>query len=320
MLFLVDALPQKPTKEELEFIPQVVDFFESKELFHPCEALIVKGYVNIINNLAVDESSWEVYLPIVRRMITLLRVNGDHRSNEIVPGVHVFNHLSFPGYEASNVIFLKYPNLAVQRLQLSGLCSLHAPAVLHFYLSSMRYQQREKMLNIVGFVRDSFSKAELKKHIFENEGGNSVRLLRRLLGLADSCVVNCHISDIVSHYDRYGPALVSQFQVHDDFCSLEQFFHYGSPTGECKGRYHAMVLAGYRKDKNGNIYYLLQNWWKEKQFVEVSPAYLQECGVLVYFVTVAVEPLDDSCPSIDGSFSFYESEAVDLPESYCPEW
>jgi hypothetical protein len=35
-----------------------------------------------------------------------------------------------------------------------------------------------------------------------------------------------------------------------------------------------MVLVGVRIDDAGKVYYLLQNWWPGKQFVELSREYL----------------------------------------------
>ena len=58
--------------------------------------------------------------------------------------------------------------------------------------------------------------------------------------------------------------------------------HHAKPSGKFKGA-HAMVMVGARRDDSGQ-YFLLQNWWKEKQFVEVSEAYLQHCSATVFFV------------------------------------
>jgi hypothetical protein len=47
---------------------------------------------------------------------------------------------------------------------------------------------------------------------------------------------------------------------------------------------HAMVLLGYRQDKDGSVYWLLQNSWAgPMQVIEVSTAYLQASGAFLYF-------------------------------------
>ena len=45
-----------------------------------------------------------------------------------------------------------------------------------------------------------------------------------------------------------------------------------------------MVLIGARTDASGKRWFLLQNWWKEKQFVEVSEDYMGYCKPQTYFV------------------------------------
>jgi hypothetical protein len=52
--------------------------------------------------------------------------------------------------------------------------------------------------------------------------------------------------------------------------------------------FHAMVLIGMRKTKTGQYYFLLQNWWESKPFVEVSSEYIAYCGGIVSFVAPAV--------------------------------
>jgi hypothetical protein len=50
-----------------------------------------------------------------------------------------------------------------------------------------------------------------------------------------------------------------------------------------------MVMIGDRVAVDtGKTFFLLQNWWKTKQFVEVDEDYyLKSCGAAVYFVETA---------------------------------
>ena len=47
--------------------------------------------------------------------------------------------------------------------------------------------------------------------------------------------------------------------------------HEDLPTGNAEG--HALVLVGIRKDQNNQTFFLLQNFWEGKQFVEVRQGY-----------------------------------------------
>ena len=46
-----------------------------------------------------------------------------------------------------------------------------------------------------------------------------------------------------------------------------------------------MVLVGMRKTRVGEYYFLLQNWWRDRYFIEVSYEYFAACEPDITFVT-----------------------------------
>ncbi len=100
------------------------------------------------------------------------------------------------------------------------------------------------------------------------------------------------------------------------FRNQTKHHHRGKPVGALIGL-HAMALVGYRKDEDGRRYFLLQNWWKQKQFVEVDEEYLRECEAQLHFVQT------DQCeipPNFAKSYGvYYELEALDKEEGHCFE-
>ena len=70
-----------------------------------------------------------------------------------------------------------------------------------------------------------------------------------------------------------------------------------------------MVLIGVKGSGNDRIF-LLQNWWKKKQFIQVSVDYLTACLPAIYFVKTAQTEipfrfpakLANFCESVDSSF------------------
>jgi hypothetical protein len=46
------------------------------------------------------------------------------------------------------------------------------------------------------------------------------------------------------------------------------------PSVEDEGR--AMLLVRYRRLDNGNLMYLMQMWWKHKQFIEVNEDFMNK--------------------------------------------
>jgi hypothetical protein len=308
--------------DEVSFVPDAITFFKSKGFFEQEGSELETHYVEQFMKLHPNstekfkEGSGKYYVDIIRRVVTLLRITGDHHSHEIASDVHTFSSDQFPDYDSDNVIFLKHPEIKVQRHQLSRLCSLHAPAVMHFYLSSIQSGQRVNMLNIVGFVRDKFTTKQLKNHLIDNHGGSSVHLLYTLTKANST---PCPIDQIKTNFQLYGPGLVSLFAIYDDFCKTDQFHYHGIPTGTFHG-HHAMVLVGY-KVVDGQDFFLLQNWWKEKQYVEVSSSYLIASQAIVHFVQENVEPLQQNdFPTLDGSYEYFEAETIDMAETFMPEW
>ena len=82
------------------------------------------------------------------------------------------------------------------------------------------------------------------------------------------------------------PALVSSFVVMNDFYD-SKFVRFTSPDLKCwpdEERTHAMVLVGMRKSTSGEYYFLLQNWWRGRYFIEVSYDYFTFCQPRITFV------------------------------------
>jgi hypothetical protein len=130
------------------------------------------------------------------------------------------------------------------------------------------------------------------------------------------------IDGLMESLREYGPALVSTFRVQPDFVTEGVTHHHGLPTGAKTDDYHAMVLVGIRIDASGNIFYLMQNWWKGKQFVEVSRQYMIDCGANFHFVVTPQETVStDRHRFHSGRMHYAETEAtIDLPERLQVEW
>lgn len=80
---------------------------------------------------------------------------------------------------------------------------------------------------------------------------------------------------------------------------------------------HSMAIIGYRVDQFSNKYYLLQNWWHTKQFLEVDEKYLCSCSPSFVFVKTPQTFIPSNFPQ--GVFRYYELEGIDKPETYPTE-
>ena len=155
------------------------------------------------------------------------------------------------------------------------------------------------MIDMSKLIRESFTSVELEGHIFDEYGGNSLVMLKRLLEKDfDYLSIGSSFDEILcDSLKSYGPGLVSCFEAHDDFLNNNVHCHAGSPEGEVVGL-HSMLLIGFRVDSAGKKYFLIQYWWKRKQFFVTTP---QNHILKEFDVNMG---------------SYVECENLDKPESY----
>jgi hypothetical protein len=215
--------------------------------------------------------------------------------------------------------------LQVIRVQNSGLCHIHAPVALQRYLVSINSGgTNHKMIDISKFVRTTFGFSSIFNHIVFDLGGYSLQMLGTISGHGDnlrkvsykipetSDHAHQTITALIMHQlrSRKAPALVSGFNVVSSFGN-DSVVSYTEFAGNIEGS-HAMVLVGYRTDPvTGQVFFLLQNWWKSMPFVEVSSMYLASSFGDVTFVNTPLTSIPTQFPTIVSS---YAETNADFPE------
>jgi len=266
-------------------------------------------------NKITDHDVQEHYVGIRSRLLHLCLTEEKHSTN-IPPDVHRFTSTEFPGYKKSDIIFAEDPELLVQRHQLSGLCYMHAPAVVQYYaVSKTLGKPYGEMIDLLNVIRKTFPRSELEAHIFNDQGGDSQIFLKKILEVDSVLIPASYDPDsIIDSFQKYGVGLVSRFQVRDDFYDMSiHHHHYAKLKGKVHG-YHSMALVGFRIDQ-GTYYYLLQNWWKDKQFVEVRHDYLKASGAVLFFIETPQNFIPKVFPTHYGKFF----ETLDKPEGFAGE-
>jgi len=174
------------------------------------------------------------------------------------------------------------------------------------------------MIDMVKLIRQTYSAKQLERHVFDDAGGDSYAALEMILE-PQSVIVSCGVNEYDQHLLKYGPALVARFKVYDDFLNAAAPSSFdGAPTGNFVG-HHAMVMIGARQDTaSGKRWFLLQNWWKHSQFVEVSETYLKACCSVVRFVETPQKRIPKEFPT--QSHLIAENEHVDKPEELMGEF
>jgi hypothetical protein len=108
-------------------------------------------------------------------------------------------------------------------------------------------------------------------------------------------------------FEKFGPGLLSTFEVYDEFLDAHKLSYTDGPRGRFVG-HHSMVVLGVRSEGESRIF-LLQNWWRDKQFVEVSEDYISCMECSVFFVCTPQIFARDRLPSY--SDKFVDNEMVD---------
>ena len=193
------------------------------------------------------------------------------------------------------MVFRDHPKLKdkdhayTERVQLSGLCYMHAPVVLQHYLVAMQNEVRMPSLDMALYMRRYPSADELENHIWDNIGGSSSGFAESILLKGTEFLYFGPDKDflpdgaIESSLELYGPALVAYFRVDEDFCDKDMLRHIGPRDKKQVLGKHAMLLVGHRQESDKKLL-LLQNWWRSKQFIEVDAEYLESTRTILYFV------------------------------------
>ena len=205
---------------------------------------------------------------------------------------------------ASFTVFFHHNLNVMQRRQLDGNCPLHAVIVLHAYLVQMGTKQDHGMLDLSKLVRRGFNDKQLGKYILENAGGSAIAVATQVLtgdGRNENFFFRLkHIPEIRELLKQFGPALVTNFAVDESFRTSDCLSFAGEPnTGQFESTRHSMLLVGFRQEFDGGshcctiglcgnrrpsaTWFLLQNWWRKKQFVQVSAEYLEACEAKLTF-------------------------------------
>lgn len=217
------------------------------------------------------------------------------------------------------------PNLKVIRRQESGLCCMHAPAVLQHYLLTMATMGAEHgMLDVSKYIAT-------QRYVVEGQGQSSFQFLCQISNekfVAHSCLIPSRkssemehelaVAEIVACLRKYGPCLVAGFHVDHAFYTAkpgQSFIDVPNVNKKDLVGYHAMLIVGYREVPSGQCIFLLQNWWQDRYFIEVSSEYLASAQPHLYFCKRLQNMT--TIPHAQTHTSFAES--LDVPETLACE-
>jgi hypothetical protein len=212
-----------------------------------------------------------------------------------------------PGWESTDAVlffnneaYQNHPFLKSLRHQTTGNCGAHAAVQLLHYLMDIRSAGNVNVgsVDLTAYMQLSELRGEdllnyltRKRHIkplfyFASLGRldhtNFIRLSFQLPfegHLSANLLVAAEIMDQVTTQ----PGMVTDFVATQPFTRSTLASFAGKPTFAGTEGVHTMLIVGARHVGDA-YYFLLQNWYNEKQFVEVSAEYLAYCLASMFFV------------------------------------
>jgi hypothetical protein len=159
--------------------------------------------------------------------------------------------------DGSYTVFDEKVQEIVLRKQLSKKCFLHAPAVLGGYLVQHATESFQGMVDLTKFVRHYFCDESLSRLVAHDLGGDSMDVLRSLVGEAGFLIRRprsaTFVENIVSYLKLYGAALVRSFEIDDTMMAFRQPMLVSSDV--IMARLHTVLQ--YTKDTDEQLY---GNW------------------------------------------------------------
>jgi hypothetical protein len=225
--------------------------------------------------------------------------------------------------DSSTVFFRDIaPGSDVYRVQLSRNCFLHAPDVVAHYVVC-KHNRSESLLNemvdLTAYVLKHFDGSRLWKYLYE-DSGNSIHFLHEITGSTPlELPVNERLTDaiIVECFEAHGPAVVAHFRVFDGF--KEGGYSYVGTDARPTIGLHAMALVGHRTTEEGKKLYLIQSWWRSKQFFECDIDFLRSRQARLVWVAEKLTALPIALPLTNQAYQENELTGDDRwPEEGAP--
>lgn len=146
-----------------------------------------------------------------------------------------------------------------------------------------------QVINPHDIIIKSFSSLELEAHIFNNVGGSVETTVQRVFPTGSFRTFGAHQINCDT-FRKFGAGIISNFHIYQDFLSPQSFSLNGEPKGKFLGR-HAMCAIGFRNDSKYGPVILVQNSWKNSQFLEVSLSYAEKCRSSFVFIEGTIKDL-----------------------------
>ena len=193
------------------------------------------------------------------------------------------------------------------REQSAGLCFLNAVFVFEHYLTAILSKGTITTTYDVGKYQTKELHGEiLEDFLLNGRLSSTLGVLKSLCSLGDDAFTTISLpSDLdlcKRQYEAFcelicqlvitRPGIISQMKATHLSESVEQIQFSDVPCSQLDYPRHAMLLIGACKKADGEYYFLVQNWWQSRPFLELSGRYLAQCDAKITFLKPTVTKLE----------------------------
>ena len=235
----------------------------------------------------------------------------------------------------------------VIRRQKGGFCYMNASIIFQHYLQCKRTTgpKDHTMLDLSTYIRDSMTNDEVAQYLQKCGSGGSDIFYSGITGIPSRSLISISFAAPQSenpdnfnlaityawgiYENQREPGLVSGFHIESAFVDEENsvfdyeveeaaLYSYARSKGRTMPIRHSMVLIGVHRveEETGKVWFLLQNFWRNRYFCIVSAEYLASCHATISFVASQDNvSLNGSHPTVD---ALYVETDLELEE--CEEY
>ena len=194
------------------------------------------------------------------------------------------------------------------REQSTGLCFLSAVFVFEHYLTAIFSQGVITTTYDVGKYEAKELRGEvLEDFLLHGRWSTTLGVLKCVCALGDVDFETILLPsksvlrakqyeddcELISQLVVSRPGIISQMKAtHLSGSSVDQIQFNDAPDNQLDSPRHAMLLIGACKKADGEYYFLVQNWWPSRPFLELSGQYLAQCDAKITFLKPSVTRLE----------------------------
>ena len=194
------------------------------------------------------------------------------------------------------------------REQSAGLCFLSAVFVFEHYLTAIFSKGAIPTTYDVGKYEAKELRGEvLEDFLLNGRLSSTLGILKSVCALGDDDFETILLPsnrdlrarqyqddcELISQLVASRPGIISQMKAsHISGSSVEQIQFTDAPGNQLDSPRHAVLLIGACKKADGEYYFLVQNWWPSRPFLELSGRYLAHCDAKITFLLPTVTKLE----------------------------